>query len=304
MFTIFKKGNRLLPENYRGITIINCIAKLYDKILCHRLQLWFKPYREQAGSQKGRGCIEHIVTLRLISDYAFRKKIKLYIIFVDFSQAYDKVSRMVLFSILKRLGCGAVMLLALISMYRTTQSLIGTAIVTASVGVRQGSPTSCLLFVLFVNDMIKLFKERCGSEGFLNWLHLLVFMDDTVIVSTSRNGAILKLSLLKEFCNSHGMKINVSKTKFIVIKGSDEDKRDIVIDEMCIKRCSHYVYLGSPFSDAGSTSDSIKDNANIKMCQVLKYVSFCQKNNDVPFLIKRRIFDACLISTLLYGCES
>ena len=99
MFTIFKKGNRLLPENYRGITIINCIAKLYDKILCHRLQLWFKPYREQAGSQKGRGCIEHIVTLRLISDYAFRKKIKLYIIFVDFSQAYDKVSRMVLFSI-------------------------------------------------------------------------------------------------------------------------------------------------------------------------------------------------------------
>ena len=83
-------------------------------VLCNRLELWFKPYREQAGSQKG--------TLRLISDYAFRKKIKLYIIFVDFSQAYDKVSRMVLFSILKRLGCGAVMLLALISMYRTAQS--------------------------------------------------------------------------------------------------------------------------------------------------------------------------------------
>ena len=161
-----KKGNRLLPENYRGITVINCVAKLYDKILCRRLQLWFKPDREQAGGQKGRGCIEHIVTLRLIADYAFRKKIKLYIIFVDFSQAYDKVSRVVLFSILKHLGCGAVMLLALISMYKTTQSIIGTAIVSASVGVRQGSPTSCLLFVLFVNDMIQLFKQRCGPEGF------------------------------------------------------------------------------------------------------------------------------------------
>ena len=196
------------------------------------------------------------------------------------------------------------MLLALISMYKTTQSIIGTAIVSASVGVRQGSPTSCLLFVLFVNDMIKLFKQRCGPEGFLNWLHLLVFMDDTVIVSTSRNGAIAKLSLLKEFCNSHGMKINVSKTKFMVIKGNEEDQRDLVIDDMCIKRCSHYVYLGSPFSDTGSTSDSIKVNANIRMCQVLKFVSFCKKNNDVPFTIKKKIFDVALMTSLLNGCES
>jgi len=42
------------------------------------------------------------------------------------------------------------------------------AIVSASMGVQQGSPTSFLLFVLFVNDMIKLFKQRCGPEGFLN----------------------------------------------------------------------------------------------------------------------------------------
>ena len=82
MVTIFKKGNRLLPENYRGITIINCIAKLYDNILCHRLKLWFRPYREQAGSQSGRGCLEHIVALRLITEYVSKKNIKLYILFL------------------------------------------------------------------------------------------------------------------------------------------------------------------------------------------------------------------------------
>ncbi|CAL4160865.1 unnamed protein product, partial [Meganyctiphanes norvegica] len=65
LFTIYKKGNKLLPSNYRGITIINCLAKVFDMILCHRLQLWFRPYREQAGSQRGRGCLEHITTLRL-----------------------------------------------------------------------------------------------------------------------------------------------------------------------------------------------------------------------------------------------
>ena len=304
LFTIFKKGDKNLPSNYRGITIINCLAKLFDMILCKRLQLWFQPYREQAGSQRGRGCLEHITTLRLITDFAAKRKIKLYIVFVDFAQAYDKVSRVVLFSILKRLGCGATMLLALIAMYKTTQSVIGTALITASVGVRQGSPTSCLLFVLFVNDLIKIIRERCGPDGFLAWLHVMIFMDDTVILSTTRNGIKAKLGLLKEFCVTHGMKINVSKTKFMVINGNIEDKNDLIIQDMCVKMCKYYVYLGSPFSSDGLTSSSIKINANLRMCQALKFVSFCLKNNDVPFYVKKKIFHAAVMSSILYGCES
>ena len=70
LFTIFKKGNRLLPENYRGISVVNSMAKIYDMILCARLELWYKPHREQAGAQRGRGCLEHIISLRLVIDYA------------------------------------------------------------------------------------------------------------------------------------------------------------------------------------------------------------------------------------------
>ena len=77
MFTIFKRGSRKEPKNYRGITIINSMAKLYDSILCARLNQWFKPFREQAGAQKGRGCIEHIVALRLLTDLAKKKNRKL-----------------------------------------------------------------------------------------------------------------------------------------------------------------------------------------------------------------------------------
>ena len=233
-----------------------------------------------------------------------KKKIKLYIVFVDFSQAYDKVSRVVLFTILKRLGCGATMLMALIAMYKMTQSVIGTALVTASVGVRQGSPTSCLLIVLFVNDLIKMFKERCGPDGFLAWLHVLIFMDDTVILSTSRDGILAKLGLLNEFCISHGMKVNVSKTKFMVINGTVEDKNDLIVQDMCVKFCEYYVYLGSPFSSDGLNSSSIKINANIRMCQALKFVSFCHKNNDIPFYIKKKVFHAAVMSSILYGCET
>ena len=148
--------------------VINCLAKLYDMILCARLETWFKPYREQAGAQKGRGCVEHIVTLRLITDFAKKKKNKLFVVFVDFTQAYDLVPRDMLFRVLKRLGCGTVMLAALIAIYRVTNSVIGTVVVATTIGVRQGSYISCLLFILYINDLIKLIKENCNPEGFLS----------------------------------------------------------------------------------------------------------------------------------------
>ena len=63
-------------------------------------------------------------------------------------------------------------------------------------------------------------KDRCAPDGFLKWLHALMLMDDTVILATSRERLIEKLYILDEFCESHGMIINESKTKFIVIHGA------------------------------------------------------------------------------------
>ncbi len=51
MITIFKKGRVDSCDNYRGITITNSIAKVYDYVLYNRLSLWFRPSREQAGAQ-------------------------------------------------------------------------------------------------------------------------------------------------------------------------------------------------------------------------------------------------------------
>ena len=169
-FTIFKGGSRSLVKNYRGISVLSSVAKLYDMVLCSRLERWFIPHREQAGSQAGRGCIELIVTLRLLIDMAKKRKLKLFIVFVDFAKAYDNVKRNILFAILKRLGCGMLMLTAIISMYTVTNSILGTALISACVGVRQGFPTSCLLFVLYVNDMISLIKKQLWYR----WLPAMV----------------------------------------------------------------------------------------------------------------------------------
>ena len=157
------------------------------------------------GGQEKRGCIEHIVTVRLIIDRCPRLKIPLFIVFVDFSMAYDRVPRNYLLKLLKSLGCGVVMLTALTSLFCVTQFILGSTIITAVLGVKQGSQTSCFLFILFVDEFIRLVKSSVDIDGFLEWLHLLMLMDDTVIFATSRERLCEKLNVLAQSCNKSGM---------------------------------------------------------------------------------------------------
>ena len=114
-----------------------------------------------------------------------------------------------------------------------------------------------------------------------------------------------KVNLLDQFCKPHGMKVNVDKTKFFVLNGNRHDKESVVVDSIVVGPCEQYVYLGCIFTADGSVSSSIKVEAQTRMCHVLKFISFLNKNNDVPFHIKKRVFPIIqlpeyLISTVLF----
>ena len=74
LITIFKGGNHQDCNNYRGISIMETCAKLYDLLLNERLKRWARPSKEQAGAQEKRGCTEHILSLRLLIDFAMFKQ--------------------------------------------------------------------------------------------------------------------------------------------------------------------------------------------------------------------------------------
>lgn len=50
-------------------------------------------------AQARRGCTEHIPVLKLLCNNAGRKRHKLHVAFIDFTQAYDLVPKVVLFSV-------------------------------------------------------------------------------------------------------------------------------------------------------------------------------------------------------------
>ena len=83
LLMLFKKGLTMDCGNYRGISIIDSLAKCYDYLLNNRLVSWYIPCREQAGAQSKRGCTEHRVSLRLVIDRCVKKKEPLFICFID-----------------------------------------------------------------------------------------------------------------------------------------------------------------------------------------------------------------------------
>ena len=304
LVTIFKKGARLSCDNYRGIALMDSLAKLYDIVMNSRLNLWFQPDREQAGAQKGRSCLEHLLTLRLLIDSARHKRRKLYVVFVDFSKAYDRVPRATMLNMMKDLGCGTVMMRAIAAAYKSTQMILRTAVVTSTVGVRQGSPTSCLLFTVLVNQLIRDFKEQCPPDGFLHQLHCLMLMDDAVILATTKESALRKLKVLETFCSKSGMIINEAKTKFMIVNGADKVHEPLKSDQLTVMNCTKYTYLGAVITQDASIVTSVKAQCEAKRAHIVKFEAYVRKNASMPFPGKKKVFDAALTSAILYSCET
>ena len=142
------------------------MAKLYEAVLNRRFCLWFKPDLEQTGGRKGRGCPEQLLTLRLLIDYARKSKQSLYIMFIDYVKAYDKVNRNVLLQLLASKGCGNRFIQAIGNSLRNTGNVLGSEYFQSYRGVKQGAANSCAFFTFYINGTIQKVKEF-GEDGFL-----------------------------------------------------------------------------------------------------------------------------------------
>ena len=304
LFVLFKSGSKLDCNNYRGISIIDSLAKLFDLLILNRIKLWANIDPCQAGAQKSRGCLEQIFSIRFLCDYTIFKKKKLFLLFVDFQKAYDVVPRHKLLEVLEINGCGKCMLKIIQAMYKCTKSVLKASIITSTTGIKQGSPSSCYLFIIYINEMVKLIKQRVQQDGFLGVLHLLLLMDDTVILATTREMCRSKLCALIDYCEEYGMKINLKKTKFMVINGNTEDRLPFRYKGITVNNISKYLYLGSWVTETGRVRDAIKLHEEHNGNLVNKFAIFCSANTTMPFRIKRAVFDAAVTSALVYGTES
>ena len=213
----------------------------------------------------------------------------------------DRVPRNKLIEYMKSLGCGRTMLSALKNMYKNTYNVLNSTRIIISSGVRQGAPTSCLLFTTYVDKMVRMIKESVLSDGFLGRLHVLMLMDDTVIMATSRETCLKKLEAVLNFCEEFGMEINEKKTKFFVINSEENDKRPLNLKGKTIGYSEKYMYLGSWFTDDGKPETALKLHELDYQSSVNKFAIFCHTNTVMSYYYKSLVFDAAIVSSIFYG---
>ena len=126
---ITKKGEGIRVEDYRGVTLMPSLYKIYTTVLANRLEeevegKGMKP-PNQAGFRKGLGTIDNVYVLNYIVNRQVRKeKGKVVALFVDLKAAFDSVDRKVLMEALKRRGVRKGLIQRIEEVYRETISRV------------------------------------------------------------------------------------------------------------------------------------------------------------------------------------
>ena len=99
---IHKKGPKEDPDNYRGIALMSCMAKLFLTIINDRLTTYAIDRNILSPAQLGfvtgnRTSDPHIILNNIVQKYCHKKKKKIFGCFIDFSKAFDSVPRDILF---------------------------------------------------------------------------------------------------------------------------------------------------------------------------------------------------------------
>ena len=107
-----KKGDLHDCDNWRGISLLDIVGKVFARILQERLQKVVEDtlLDSQCGFRKGRGCVDMIFVARQIVEKTREHNSTLYILFVDLRKAYDSVYRLALWKVLEKYGIPPTML--------------------------------------------------------------------------------------------------------------------------------------------------------------------------------------------------
>jgi hypothetical protein len=316
---LHKKGNFNDPSNYRGIALTSTAAKIFNKMLLHRLRslIDHKLRPSQNGFRPHRSCTQHILALRrIIENCTIYKRHSVLITFIDFSKAFDSISRQYLQDTLFELDIPTYLINAIFSLYRGSTSQVMTPHgltdkIRVDRGVLQGDTLAPYLFVLVLDRVLRralddkswgyCHKVRRSSRSADEFVTDLTYADDIAAVSTTFEDAQAQLTAIANEGKAAGLAINGSKTELLVVGdlAAEEPERTLSLYDNPIKRVTQFVYLGSQI--ASSKQDTAR---RIRLAS--HHIGLLQPVWKAPLSpgLKLRLFRTLIEPILFYACET
>ena len=300
---VFKKGEREEVTNYRPISLLNIVSKLFEKCVHRRVYEGVKDliHGLQHGFLKGRCTVTQLLEVFNRVEKSLDDSGQIDIIYLDFAKAFDTVSHRLLCHKLKSYGING-NLLEWFKSYlsnrkqRVVLEGIHSEWQNVSSGVPQGSILGPLLFLMYANDMSKEVSVQTS---------VAMYADDTKVfrkIVTVNDAIELQRDLDKmvEWSRKWKMKFNVLKCKLLTITRKVRPiDINYTMNEHVLEKVESFNDLGIIIDSKLNWHEHIRNKvgkANGMMGLVKRTLGF-----KAPMRAKKLLYESLVKSTLGYG---
>ena len=251
---ILKKSAADDPGNYGPISLLQTCYKLNARIIANRLSDGLDEHiRElQYGFRRGRSTSEAISLVRRLQDLVDTKQHqRLYLMFLDWNQAFDSIRPSALHGALARMGvlshtCGVIREFVSKPMFEVIMGEHTSQRKQQQSGIRQGCTLSPLLFILLQTVQFHDVRSKYKSKHPLATTPQLPFFDiefadDTVLVARTQEQMQGLLLLVQQEAEKYDLHLNLNKTKLVLY---NSDASVIFSNGDPVPKVSSIVYLG------------------------------------------------------------
>ena len=304
--------DKRIPLNYRGISLLSVVSKLYSAVLNNRLLGYLEDERllaeEQNGFRRKRSCEDHVYSAcTLIRNRLISKK-ETFGVFIDFQKAFDFVDRNVLLYKLLSNGINGKFYNSIKSILSDTSACVKlngklTDSFPVLSGVRQGDSSSPTIFAFFINDLIDGLNElNKGIKFDANTVCCFTYADDVLLLAETEEDMQDLLNFVHEWCRKWRLIINFSKTNAMHFrnKGKARSNFEFKIGDQLLQYTSVYRYLGVHLNehlDFAVTAEILAKAGGRALGAVISKI---HSYKDVGYNTYSQLFNSCVVPVLDY----
>jgi hypothetical protein len=153
--------------------------------------------------------------------------------------------------------------------------------------------------------LIDTYDNTVHPEPLIYIYHLLVHADDTLLMATTRDLAMKKITTLLQYCTNNFIKLQITKCSFMCVNSNDvDDSNPFEIQNLLLNPTTSEAYLGSIITNSTKMIDDVKADIKNRQLSIVKFFSFLRCNRNAPVYVKKKVLEACSLSSLLYNAET